>query len=80
MFGEFTLFDPGPRHATATAVTETVLLGLGHEELGHWLTGRPEVAESLLNELTQRLKRTNENLSDLVFLMFQEELPKHLLN
>ena len=30
MFGELSLFDPGPRTATATALTETTLLGLGH--------------------------------------------------
>jgi CRP-like cAMP-binding protein len=67
MFGELSLFDPGTRHATATALTETVLLGLGHEALGPWLTGRPGVAEALLKALAQRLRRTNENLSDLVF-------------
>jgi CRP/FNR family transcriptional regulator len=43
------------------------LLGLGHEALGPWLTGRPGVAEALLKALAQRLRRTNENLSDLVF-------------
>jgi CRP/FNR family cyclic AMP-dependent transcriptional regulator len=35
--------------------------------LGPWLTGRPVVGEALLKALAQRLKRTNENLSDLVF-------------
>ncbi len=67
MFGELSLFDPGPRTATATALTETNVLGLGHEALGPWLTGRPEVAKALLMALAQRLRRTNENLSDLVF-------------
>jgi hypothetical protein len=67
MFGELSLFDPGPRTATATALTETVLLGLGHEALGPWLTGRPGVAEALLKALAQRLRRTNEALADLVF-------------
>ena len=67
MFGELSLFDPGPRTATATALTETTLLGLGHEALGPWLKGRPGVAQALLKALAQRLRRTNENLSDLVF-------------
>jgi CRP-like cAMP-binding protein len=67
MFGELSLFDPGPRTATATALTDTVLLGLGHEALGPWLTGNPGVGEALLKALAQRLRRTNENLSDLVF-------------
>jgi len=67
MFGELSLFDPGPRTANATALTEITLLGLGHEALGPWLTGRPGVAQALLKALAQRLRRTNENLSDLVF-------------
>jgi CRP/FNR family transcriptional regulator, cyclic AMP receptor protein len=67
MFGELSLFDPGPRTSTATALTEATLLGLGHESLRPWLTGRPGVAEALLKALSQRLRRTNENLSDLVF-------------
>ncbi len=49
MFGELSLFDPGPRTATATALTETNVLGLGHEALGPWLTGRPEVAKALVD-------------------------------
>jgi CRP/FNR family transcriptional regulator len=48
MFGELSLFDPGPRTATATALTEIILLGLGHETLGPWLTGRTGLAEFLL--------------------------------
>jgi CRP/FNR family cyclic AMP-dependent transcriptional regulator len=67
MFGELSLFDPGPRTATATALTETTLLVLGHEALGPWLKGRPGVGQALLKALAQRLRKTNENLSDLVF-------------
>ena len=33
MFGELSLFDPGPRTATATALTDCRLFGLGHEDL-----------------------------------------------
>ena len=40
MFGELSLFDPGPRTATATAVAETTLLGLGHDALAA-LADRP---------------------------------------
>ena len=31
MFGELSLFDPGPRTMTATAVAETQLMGLGND-------------------------------------------------
>jgi CRP/FNR family transcriptional regulator, cyclic AMP receptor protein len=67
MIGELSLFDPGPRTATATALTEAVVRGLGHDALRPWLAGRPEVAEPLLRALAQRLRKTNEAMSDLVF-------------
>ncbi|HEU0128874.1 MAG TPA: cyclic nucleotide-binding domain-containing protein, partial [Pseudonocardiaceae bacterium] len=44
MFGELSLFDPGPRSATVTAVTDCTLQSLSNDELGRWLDGRPEVA------------------------------------
>src|SRR3954467_12837519 len=41
MFGELSLFDPGPRTATATAITDTTLRGLGNAALQPWLTEHP---------------------------------------
>ena len=79
MFGELSLFDPGPRTATATALTDVTVLGLGHAALRPWLTGRPEVAEALLQALAQRLRRTNEALSDLVFSDVPGRVAKALL-
>ena len=80
VFGELSLFDPGPRTATATAVTDVVVIGLGHENLRPWLAGRPEVAESLLQALAQRLRRTNEALADLVFSDVPGRVAKQLLD
>lgn len=80
VFGELSLFDPGPRTATATAVTDVVVIGLGHDNLRPWLAGRPEVAESLLQALAQRLRRTNEALADLVFADVPGRVAKQLLD
>ena len=80
MFGELSLFDPGPRTATATAVTETRLIGLGHDDLQPWLAGRPEVAGQLLTALARRLRRTNESLADLVFSDVPGRVAKALLD
>lgn len=79
MFGELSLFDPGPRSATVTAVTDTVLLGLGHEDLLPWLTGRPEVARGLLAQLAARLRRSNDTVADLVFSDVPGRVAKALL-
>ncbi len=80
MFGELSLFDPGPRTATATALTDVICLGLGHEALRPWLTGRPEVAEELLQALAQRLRRTNDAMADLVFSDVPGRVAKALLD
>lgn len=79
LLGELSLFDPGPRTATAVALTDVSALGLGHQALRPWLTGRPEVAESLLQALAQRLRRTNETLADLVFSDVPGRVAKALL-
>jgi CRP-like cAMP-binding protein len=80
MFGELSLFDPGPRTMTATAVAETQLLGIGNDDLNGLLEGRPSVAKVLLAALAKRLRRTNENLADLVFTDVPGRVAKALLD
>lgn len=79
MFGELSLFDPGRRTATATALTDATVLGLGRDSLRPWLTGRPEVAEKLLQALAQRLRRTEDAMADLVFSDVPGRVAKALL-
>ena len=67
MFGELSLFDPGPRTATATAVTDARLLSLSNDKVIGWVTQHPNVSLQLLGRLAQRLRRSNEVLADLVF-------------
>jgi CRP-like cAMP-binding protein len=67
MFGELSVFDPGPRTATATAVTDSRLLALAHDQVIGWVSKHPQVSLQLLARLAQRLRRTNESLADLVF-------------
>ena len=62
LFGEMALFDPSPRTATATAVSETRLAGLKNESLNALLRTRPEVSAQLLQALARRLRRTNDSL------------------
>lgn len=79
MFGELSLFDPGPRSTTATAVTKCTLWVLEHNELTPWLAGRPEVAKGLLGQLAKRLRRANDVVSDLVFSDVPGRVAKALL-
>ncbi|GMA38283.1 Crp/Fnr family transcriptional regulator [Mobilicoccus caccae] len=80
MFGELSVFDPGPRNATATAIAETHLIGLGNEALQQFLLSRPPVGQSLLAALAKRLRRTNDSLADLVFTDVPGRVAKALLD
>jgi CRP/FNR family transcriptional regulator, cyclic AMP receptor protein len=72
MFGELSLFDPGPRSATVTAVTDVAMLVLSHDEMVRWLSGRPEVAA--------RLRKANDVVADLVFSDVPGRVAKALLD
>lgn len=80
MFGELSLFDPGPRSATATAVTDCEMQSLGHDELVRWLGDHPNVARALLHQLAARLRRTNEVVADLVFSDVPGRVAKALID
>ncbi|PVU82557.1 Crp/Fnr family transcriptional regulator [Cellulomonas sp. WB94] len=80
MFGELSLFDPGPRTATATVVADAELVELAHVELVAWLEQHPTVAKHLLKALAHRLRRTNEALADLVFSDVPGRVAKALLD
>lgn len=80
MFGELSFFDPGPRSATATAVTDATLRSLDHDALNPILKQHNEVAGALLNQLAGRLRRTNEVVGDLVFSDVPGRVAKALLD
>lgn len=80
MFGELSLFDSGPRTATATAVTDSKLLALGQDKVIPWLREHPEVSLQLLARLASRLRRTNEVVGDLVFSDVPGRVAKALID
>ena len=80
MFGELSLFDPGPRTATATAVTDARLLSLSNDKVIGWVTQHPKVSLQLLGRLAQRLRRSNEVLADLVFSDVPGRVAKALID
>lgn len=80
MFGDLSLFDSGPRTATATAVTETKLLSLGQDKVIPWVKEHPEVSLHLLARLASRLRRTNEVVGDLVFADVPGRVAKALID
>jgi CRP/FNR family transcriptional regulator len=61
-------------------VADTQLIELGHEDLSSFLSGRPDVASSMLAALARRLRRTNDSLADLVFTDVPGRVAKALLD
>jgi hypothetical protein len=76
--GELSVFDDGPRTASATALTELRAVSLDRETLRGWMADRPEVAEQLLRVLARRLRRTNK-LTDQIFTDVPALVAKQLL-
>jgi len=79
MFGELSIFDPGPRTSTATTVTEVQAVTMDRTALREWIAKRPEIAEQLLRVIARRLRRTNNMLADLIFTDVPGRVAKALL-
>lgn len=67
-FGEMALIDDAPRSAHVIAMEDSTLLVLRREDFQSRLRSSPEVAISLLRELSRRLRRADEKIGSLVLL------------
>lgn len=79
MFGELSIFDPGPRTSSAVCVTEVQAATMNSEMLRSWISQYPEISEQLLRVLARRLRRTNASLADLIFTDVPGRVAKTLL-
>ena len=79
MFGELSIFDPGPRTSSAVCVTEFTAATMNSEMLKQWVADHPSIAQQLLRVLARRLRRTNANLADLIFTDVPGRVAKTLL-
>jgi len=79
-FGELALFDPGPRTATVTTLTQVRVAAVARQALSGWITERPEIAGQLLRVLARRLRRTNDDVCDMIFTDVPGRVAKQLLD
>lgn len=79
VFGEIALVDGHARTADAVAMGRTVLYVLERRDFLPLVRGNPEMAMHLLATLCTRLRRTSEQVEDLVFLAQPARLAKALL-
>jgi CRP/FNR family cyclic AMP-dependent transcriptional regulator len=79
MFGEVSVFDPGPRTASAVTITEVRAVAMDRHALRTWIGLCPQIAEQLLRALARRLRRTDDSLADIVFTDVSGRIAKQLL-
>jgi CRP/FNR family cyclic AMP-dependent transcriptional regulator len=79
MFGTLSMFDPGPRTADATTITEVAAVSMDRDAMRSWIAERPEITEQLLRVLARRLRRTDDEIADLIFTDVPGRVAKQLL-
>jgi CRP/FNR family cyclic AMP-dependent transcriptional regulator len=79
MFGPLSLLDPGPRRASAIALSDVRAAAIDHDALRSMIQTHPRIAEQLLQRLARRLRRNNDDLSDLMFTDATGRVAKCLL-
>ena len=67
-FGEMSLLDGEPRSATVRAVEVSHLLTIRHEEFLATIRKHPDLALTLLGEMSRRLRRSNRQISSLALM------------
>jgi CRP-like cAMP-binding protein len=78
MFGELSIFDPGPRGSSATTITKVRAVSMDRDALRVWIADRPEIATAAVGT-SRWLRRTNNNPADLIFTDVSGRVAKQLL-
>lgn len=79
LFGEMPLFDDSPRMADARALQPSSLVALRYDHVRAILDERPRLLWSIVRLLAQRLRTTDEALTDAVLLDVPGRTAKRLL-
>ena len=80
IFGEIAFLDGGERTADAVVIESGELLVIERRDFLPMLADHPEVAMKLIEILCERLRRTSEQVEDIVFLSLPIRLAKVLLH
>ena len=79
VFGEIAMLDGHERSGDAVAVGDVCLLVISRRDIVPILHNHPQVSVRLMFLLCERLRRTSEQVEDLVFLVQSVRLAKTLL-
>jgi CRP/FNR family cyclic AMP-dependent transcriptional regulator len=79
VFGEIALLDGRPRTADATAMSDCEIMAIERREFVPFLRSQPDIALRLIEILCARLRRTSEQVEDVMLLDLPSRLAKALL-
>jgi CRP/FNR family cyclic AMP-dependent transcriptional regulator len=79
IFGEIALLDGGERTADAVAIENSELMVIERRDFVPLMQQHPEVAMKVIEILCSRLRKTSEQVEDIVFLGLPHRLAKALL-
>jgi CRP/FNR family cyclic AMP-dependent transcriptional regulator len=79
VFGEIALLDGKDRTADAMAIGDCELLAIDRRDFVPFVRANPEVGLRLLSVMCERLRRTTEQVEDMIFLDAPQRLAKKLL-
>ena len=79
LFGEIALLDGGVRTADAVVIENSELMVIERRDFIPLVREYPDVAMKLIEVVCTRLRRTSEQVEDIVFLGLPERLAKALL-
>jgi CRP/FNR family transcriptional regulator, cyclic AMP receptor protein len=80
LFGEITLFDPGARTATATAVEPTLVCRVRHADVLKQIRSQPDLAVDMIHLAGQRMRWMGRQLNEQVFLPLPTRLARKVLH
>jgi CRP/FNR family transcriptional regulator, cyclic AMP receptor protein len=79
VFGELAVFNGWPRTATATALSECVLLSIDGAAFSRAVSRTPEAMVELIRLLSRRLHKTTEQMTDVIDMPAAARIAKALL-
>jgi len=79
VFGELSVFDPGPHTFTVTAITDVRTVWLDRPVLLTWMAAMPCIGEQLLRVLSRRLRDTDDDLVEQLSSDVPARLARQLL-
>lgn len=79
VFGEIALIDGEDRTADATAIADCTMLVLDHRDFVPFLERRADLGVLLLKLLCQRLRKTDQQVEEMMFGRLQDRIAKALM-